>query len=520
MRDLYLGVDIGTSSSKGVLADSSGRLVARAAREHETSMPRPGWYEHDAESSWWGDFQFICHQLLAQTGERVAAVGVSGIGPCLLPIDDHFNPLRPAILYGVDTRAAVEIREIEDRYGKDTVLQRCGSPLTSQAVGPKLAWLHRHEPEVWQRMTRFVTASSYLVGKLTGEYVLDHHTASQCVPLYDLEHGCWIEEWADDLAPGIELPRLAWPGEVAGQITAEAASQTGLIAGTPVITGTVDAWSEALSVGVTRPGDVMLMYGTTMFIVAVVGSTPRDPRLWGTRGVFPGSYTAAAGMATSGALTTWLGGVAGAPTFEMLLQEAAATAAGADGLVALPYFAGERTPLFDERARGAVIGLTIRHTRGHLYRALLEATAYGVRHNLEAMAEAGISVKRTVAVGGGTRGSLWTQIVSDVCGLVQELPEEGAGASYGDALLAALATGAVADPSAWIRPAACVVPDSSNDEVYAQLYAIYRDLYPATRELTHRLADLQSSPAGGRGDHFPPSVRDGGEIPIANLGVK
>jgi xylulokinase len=487
--ELLLGIDLGTSSSKGVLATPAGEVVATAARPHELSLPRPGWAEHDAESVWWADFVALCRELAGDSPP--AAVCVSGIGPCLLAADASGRPLRPAILYGIDTRATAEIRELTERFGEDAIVERAGSRLTTQAVGPKLLWLRRHEPDVWERTAMLLMASSFAVWRLTGEYVLDHHSASQCDPLYDLGAGSWIPEWASEVAPGLELPRLVWPGEVAGTVTEAAASQTGLAAGTPVAAGTIDAWAEAASVGVRAPGETMLMYGTTMFIVAVVDEVRTHPGLWATNGVAPGTRSLAAGMATSGALTGWLRRIAGDPPFETLVAEAAAAPAGSGGLVVLPYFAGERTPIFDPHARGAVLGLTLSHGRGHLYRALLEATAYGVRHNLETMDEAGGRPERLVAVGGGTRGGLWTQIVSDVCGRPQDLPEHTIGAAYGDALLAGLATGVVEDGARWNPTAATVEPDAGRASLYEELYGIYRELYPATRDHAHRLAEMQ-----------------------------
>ncbi|MGH2802318.1 MAG: FGGY-family carbohydrate kinase, partial [Thermoleophilaceae bacterium] len=217
--------------------------------------------------------------------------------------------------------------------------------------------------------------------------------------------------------------------------------------------------------------------------------------LWATNGVEPDTRTLAAGMASSGALTAWLRELAGGPSYEELVEEAAAVAPGADGLVVLPYFAGERTPLFDPDARGVICGLTLSHGRTHLYRALLEATAYGVRHNLEEMDGVGGRSRRLVAVGGGTRGGLWTQIVSDVAGRPQELPAQTIGAAYGDALLAGRMAGLV-DPAAdWNPIASTVEPDALTGERYEQLYAIYRELYPATRAHAHALAGLQGHAA-------------------------
>ena len=491
MSKLLLGIDIGTSSSKGVLARPDGEVLAVATRPHDLSLPRPGWAEHDAETVWWADFLALCGELLPKADGQIGAVCVSGIGACLLPADSAGRSLRPAILYGIDTRATREIQELTERYGADRILERCGSLLTSQAVGPKLLWLRRNEPQVWEQTRHMFMANSLVVYRLTGQYVLDHHSASQCDPLYDLKENRWIEEWADEIAPGLPLPRLLWPAEVAGTVTRAASELTGIPEGTPVAAGTIDAWAEAASAGVLDPGDLMLMYGTTMFMVEVVTEPKPHSGLWSTAGVFEGTYSLAAGMATSGALTGWLRNIAGNPPFETLVEEASRVRPGSEGLVVLPYFAGERTPLFDPLARGVIAGLTLSHGRGHLYRALLEATAYGVRHILETMSEAGGGGRRLVAVGGGTKGGLWTQIVSSVVGREQVLPAETIGASYGDALLAAIASG-LAEPGArWNRTANVIEPDSGTRETYDQLYSLYRVLYPATRPVAHSLAEMQ-----------------------------
>ncbi|MEV7225685.1 FGGY family carbohydrate kinase [Polymorphospora sp. NPDC051019] len=481
-----LGVDIGTSSSKGVLTDPAGTVLATATRPHGVSRPRPGRVEHDPEAVWWADFVAVVADLLAAAPGPVAAVAVSGIGPCVLPATAGGRPLRPAILYGVDTRATAEIAELTDLIGADEIVRRGGNRLTSQAVGPKLAWIRRHEPDVWSRTRRFFMASSFLVHRLTGEYVLDHHSASQSDPLYDLHAQAWLDDLATEIAPGLELPRPLWPAETAGTVTAAAAAATGLPAGIPVTAGTVDAWAESVSVGATRPGDLMLMYGTTMFLTRVVPAPVVHPKMWATTGVFPGSFCVAGGMATSGAVVEWLRGLTGGTDYERLTAEAAAVPAGADGLVVLPYFAGERTPLFDERARGVVAGLTLDHGRGHLYRAVLEGTAYAVRHHLDEMAGSLAPPDRVIAVGGGAR-LLWTRIVSDVTGRPQLVPEQTIGASYGDAYLAGLAVGLVGRDEDWTRWAGRVEPDPATADTYRRGYTAYRDLYPATRDIVHTL---------------------------------
>lgn len=495
MRNLLLGLDIGTSSSKAVLATPEGELVASATRAHRLSLPRPGWAEHDPEAVWWSEVVSLCRELTRSQRDQIAAVGVSGIGPCVLPIGPDNKPLRPAILYGIDTRATREIEELTQLFGAEQILERCGSLLSSQAAGPKLLWLRRNEPEAWARTRRFLMASSFVVQRLTGEYVLDHHSASQCDPLYDILRHEWISEWAEEIAPGVELPPLLWPTEIAGEVTAEASAVTGLPAGVPVTAGTVDAWAEALSTGMHDPGDTMLMYGSTMFLVRTAERPAPRPEYWTTVGVFPDSYTAAAGMATSGALTAWFRELVGAPDYEDLLEEARRSSPGSAGLVALPYFAGERSPLFDPLARGAIVGLTLSHSRGDMYRALLEATAFGVRHILETMGSAGDA--RIFAVGGGLRGDLWVRIVSDVTQLEQLVPRETIGASYGDARLAGIASGLVGVDSAWNSIARSVEPNDQIGDQYTELYEIYRDLYPRLTEPMHRLAELQVAEAAG-----------------------
>lgn len=488
---LFVGIDIGTSSSKGVLVDSDGSVLARATRPHETSYPHPGWVEHDAETVWWQDFVGLARELVGHAdGRQLAGLAISGIGPVLLPADADGKPLRPAILYGVDTRAAREIDELTDELGAESILRRGGTPLSSQAVGPKWRWLARNEPDVFENTALFLMASSYLVYRLTGEYVLDHHSASQCDPMYDLRRADWAADWAEATAPGIELPRLAWPTEIVGTVTASAAAETGLPQGLPITTGTVDAWAEGTSVGVTEPGDTMVMYGTTMFLIQVLSDPRPHHGLWTTRGAFAGTYSLAAGMATSGAITDWLRKLVDGD-FGQLVDAAASVPAGSRGLLLLPYFAGERTPIFDPDARGVLAGLTTAHGLGEIYRSALEGIAYGVRHNLEAMRDSGGAASRLVAVGGGTQGGLWTQIVTDVAGTAQQVPAETIGAAYGDAVLAAVATGAEPDLAAWNPVAHTVYPDLDRARVYEQFYARYRQLYPATSEVAHFLAEQQ-----------------------------
>lgn len=484
-----LGIDIGTSSTKGVLTSHDGRVLAQADRPHEVSRPQPGWAEHDAEAVWWGEFCSLCRELAPQSDEPVVAVGVSGVGPAFLAADAHGDPLRPALLYGIDSRAMAEVAELTDLLGEDEIARRCsgggagliGSTLGADSVGPKIAWLRRHEPDVYARTRHLFMPASFIVHRLTGAYVLDPLSASGVDPLFDLVAERWIDDWAELLAPGLPLPELAWPGEGAGRVSAEAAAATGLPEGCVVAVGTRDSYGDAMSAGLTEPGDGLLIYGSTMTVLEV--TTDR-----GIPYLFPGTRNVTGAMATSGALSTWLAGITGAD-IGTLVAEAKATPAGADGLVVLPYLQGERSPLSDPDARGTLIGLTLHHTRGHLYRALLEASAYGLRHTLEALGSERLTHVR--AVGGGLRGGLWAQVISDVTGLTQHLTAQSAGACYGDAKLAGLAAGVTGRDDPWTQIVGTVEPDPSARGTYDALYAVYRDLHPATVDLQHRLSSHQ-----------------------------
>jgi len=486
---VVLGVDIGTSSSKGVLVALDGTVVATVVRSHSVDRPRPGWVEMGAEV-WWDEFASIARELVASAGEPVVAVGVSGMGPCVALADDSGAPLRPAILYGVDTRATAQIERLTASLGADEILSRGGSALSTQAAGPKIAWVAENEPDVFAAARKLFMPASWLAFKLTGEYVLDHQSASQCSPLYDSVAQQWYEPWAAPIVGQIELPRLVWADTVVGAVSAAASDETGLPAGIPVVSGTIDAWTEAVSVGAQTPGDLMLMYGTTMFLVNTIADRITIPELWGTVGAFEGTRNLAGGMATSGAITGWLRELFGSPDYPTLLTEAADSAPGAHGLLMLPYLAGERTPIADPDARGIIAGLTIEHTRGDLYRAALEATAMGVRHNVEAIRAAGGTIERVVAVGGGTQGDLWLQIVSDVTGLTQVVPSVTIGASYGAAFLAAGAVASV-DIGVWNAVERTVSPRRELAANYHELYSLYRELYPATASIVHVLAARQ-----------------------------
>jgi xylulokinase len=491
----YLGIDIGTFESKGVLVDETGAIAAQAARPHKMLVPQPGWAEHDPDKDWWGDFCFLSKKLIADSGvdpADIKSVGASAIGPCMLPVDAEGNALMNGVLYGVDTRAAREIEDLNRTLGEERILDRCGNALTSQSVGPKILWLKNNRPEIYDKAAKIVSSTTFIVQKLTGRCVMDHYTAANFSPLYVVDE----QRWSDDLNPGIvpldKLPEVAWSTDIAGQVTPAAAYATGLAIGTPVICGTIDAAAEAFSVGVLGAGDMMVMYGSTIFIITLTEERVKDARLWYAPWLFAGEHASMSGLATSGTLTHWFRDQFGrdldpATAFAELAQESMTSKPGANGLIFLPYFSGERTPIHDTHAKGTLFGLNLTHTRGDVYRALIEGIAYGTNHIFETYAEAGATPKRLMAVGGGTKNRVWLEATSNVSGLPQLLSEKSFGASYGNAFLAALAIGAVerGDIASWNTVESEVTPVTH--PAYAKNFSIFCRLYTQTRDLMAEL---------------------------------
>lgn len=507
-----LGIDVGTTTSKGVLVTLDGQVVASHAVPHALLTPQPGWAEEDAEGAWWGDVVQICQALLsnrALEAHQVAAVGISSLAPAMVPLDEAGRPLRPAILYGIDTRAKQEISDLmvmlADRGDP------CSPPLVSQDIGPKLLWYQRHEPALWAQTRRVLGAGGYIVWQLTGQAVMDNSTANGYRPFFDPANG---GHWRADRCAliGLDpawLPAVKRPWEIAGGVSPAAAALTGLAPGTPVSCGVMDILGDFLSGGVAEPGDCCIAYGTTMCVLAITPAPVTCPGLAGHFRWFDGQPAVIGGMATSAALTRWFRDEFGAPeraaeaaggpnAYATLGAAAAALPPGSDGLVALPYFAGERTPIQDSRARGLIIGLTLAHTRAHIYRALLEAVAYGLNHHFELFREAGVAIESAVAIGGGAQSEIWTQIVSDVGAIRQRVAASSPGAPLGAAYLAAYGSGLVSDWTTmrdhWLRFDREVTPDPAATRRYRDFYAVYRQLYPATREAMHRLADLAEQP--------------------------
>ncbi len=496
---LALGLDIGTTGVKGILIDAEGAMVAEATAPHDLLSPRPGWAEEDP-GAWWGGLCVVSRELAARApgGPRqIAAVGLSGMVPAIVLLDEAGRPLRPSIQQN-DARAHAEVEELRAALDQEAVLARTGSVTTAQHVGPRVRWVQRHEPEVWRRVRTVLGSYDYARLRLTGEPGLELNWAVES-GLWDVHAGAWIPEYVDaaGLSPG-QLPSVGYPDAGAGYVTPRASGETGLASGTPVATGSADHVASALAAGVTRPGDLLIKFGGAGDILYYTDRPHVDARFFLDAHDVPGRWLPNGCMAASGSLVKWLlteifGLEADATALAGLDRAAAELPPGAQGLVCLPYFLGEKTPIFDPLARGLFAGLTLSHGRAHLFRAVLEAVIFGFQHHVDLLSESGLEIERVFATNGGVRSGLWRGIAADVLGReVVSFPGHP-GSALGAAFVAGM-HGKLFDNwddiERFLRQRRVEQPDERRHEQYREVYGIYRRLYPLLKDEFSRLARL------------------------------
>jgi len=515
MKQYYLGVDIGTYSSKGVLVEAAtGEVIAEHSIEHSLEIPEPGWAEHDADQVWWCEFCQISQTLLTASNvrpEQIKCIGVSGLGACTLPIDASGRPLRKAILYGIDTRAQAEINELEEKFGLEKIFRISGMKLSSQSAGPKILWIKNHEPDVFRDTRYFLTSQAYLVYRLTGKATLDFFTMGDYTPMGDIRNNAWHRETTEYITPLEKLPTPSWSCDIAGEITPQASKLTGLAAGTPLIVGTTDAGAETISTGANQPGDLMIMFGSSFFLVLLTERLMPSEKFWATAWLDASAFALQAGTSTSGSLTRWFrdqfapleiaaqnqGGESAYASLARLLQD---SPPGARGLITLPYFEGERTPIYDPEARGVFFGLTLSHTRADIYRSILEGISFGIRHIIDTMVEGGVRPKRIIGAGGGTKNRGWMQIVADIANIEMMVLEKESSAAYGDAFMAGVGIDDYKNLSEnfkWVSEVSVIQPDPENHRKYMPSYEIFRQLYESTKDMMHQLTSIQRGQGTG-----------------------
>lgn len=492
----FLGFDVGTNSSKGTLINESGEVLYSSSVEHGFENPKPGYFEQDAEDVWWGDVCKLSKLIITNAVDDpnlIAGVGVSALGCDVVPVDKNCIPLRKAILYGIDSRGMEMIPELKDHYGSKYLEETMHRSFVSSDCAPKILWIKKNEPEIWKHTARFLTASSFLTAKLTGEYVIDYFLISCFNPLYDKNGNIRPEEEISFICKPEQLARSAGTTDIVGYITSEASKATGIPKGIPVVTGTDDSGAEAISSGVVSSGDLMLQLGSTAFMIYCTDKPVQIPMLSNSPYLVPGSYSVDGGTNTAGNLTKWIRDTmypdliqneksGGENTYKVLAQKASKITPGSDGVIVLPYFAGEQAPINDPYAKGVIFGLLMNHTRDHIYRAALEAVAYSVDQFLSLLKEYPLPLKTLICTGGGAKNDTWLQIIADVTGHSVQVPKYSIGASYGDALIAAIGVGAIADFSQlkkMIKADKEFRPDPSVSEIYSlrkkQFYRLYQD---------------------------------------------
>jgi xylulokinase len=460
MTETLVGIDVGTTGVKGVAISPRGKVLATAEEPYPLSTPYPGWSEQDPED-WWRATQ----ACLARLPE--GPIGFSGQMHGLVTLDADERVLRPAILWN-DQRTGAECAEIEERIGLARLIELTGNRALTGFTAPKLLWLRHHEPEVYARIAHILLPKDYVRLRLEGERAIDAADASGTL-LFDVAH----RRWSDEVLAALELPREWLPP----------------VFESTEVAGAGDQAAGALGVGIDVPGPLSVVLGTSGVVFGVLPAYNADPqaRLHTFCHAVPGTWHAMGVMLSAAGSLRWWSHTVGTEERD-LVAEAEAWAPGAEGLLFLPYLTGERTPHADPGARGAFVGLTVRHDRGALTRAVLEGVAYGLRDSLELLRELGFTAAVGRISGGGARSELWAEIVATVLGIPLERAAVDEGAAFGAALLAGVRSGRFADAheavAECVSVSGVVEPNASWTAVYDEGYERFRALYPAVRPLT------------------------------------
>jgi xylulokinase len=468
---VLVGLDVGTTGVKALALSPDGEVLARAERGYPLSTPRPGWSEQDPED-WWK----ASEAALADLGVEPAGIGLSGQMHGLVCLDSEERVLRPAILWN-DQRTGEECAEIEARVGLERLIALTGNRALTGFTAPKLLWLRRHEPEVYARIAHVLLPKDYVRLRLTGERAIDVADASGTL-LFDVAGRRWSREVLDAL----EFPE-AWLPEAL-----ESPAVSGRWGSVPVAAGAGDQPAAALGVGIDGVGPVSVVLGTSGVVLAALPAFQADPqaRVHVFCHAVPGGWQAMGVMLSAAGSLAWLRDIAGG-TYDELTAEAALWEPGAEGLTFLPYLQGERTPHADPGARGAFTGLSLRHDRGALARAVLEGVAYGLRDSLDLLRGLGVEAEVGRVSGGGARSDLWLRIVASALGIPLERTVSEEGSAYGAALLGGVAAGVFADVheavAACVRVRDTVEPEPGWREAYEEGHRRYQALYPALRHL-------------------------------------
>lgn len=489
MSAYLMGIDIGTSACKVAIFSPGGEALAQTLSEYPVFYPQPGWAEQDP-ADWWAGVCKAVRRALEESGvspAQIAAVGVDGQSWSAIAVDAQGQPLCNTPIW-TDTRARAECDEIRAILPEEKLFEVCGNPIQPSYTLPKILWYRNHRPDVLGRTAHILQSNSFIVMRLTGAVTQDR-SQGYGLCCYDMRRGQWDMDVARAL--GIRdglLPPLVDCHQVVGQVTAAAAAQTGLAAGTPVVAGGLDAACGTLGAGVVRPGEAQEQGGQAGGMSLCIGSYAADPRLILSAHVAPGRWLLQGGTTGGGGALKWLREQCCPElSFEQMSDLAATVPAGSEGVLFLPYMAGERSPIWDPNACGVFYGLGFAKTRAHLIRAVMEGVGYALRHNLEVAREAGAQAGTLRAMGGSANSRVWTQLKADITGQPIEVPASDTATTLGAALLAGVGVGVYPDLEAAVAQTVAVrrahVPDSAIRAVYDRGYGRYRELYERLRPM-------------------------------------
>ncbi len=496
-----LGIDISTTGAKALLINKTGQVISSATSPLSLSTPRPLWSEQDP-GDWWVGIRQSIREALAKAdvnSSDIAAIGLTGQMHGLVLLDQQGQVLRPAILWN-DQRTGEQCAEIRARLGKERLIQITGNDALTGFTAPKILWVQQNEPEVWAKARHILLPKDYIRFKLTGEFAVDRAGGAGTI-LFDLK----TRTWSDEVVTALEIPRDMLPPtyegpEITGQINDRAASETGLVVGTPVVGGGGDQAAQAVGVGAVQPGIIALTLGTSGVVFAATEAPLVEPqgRLHAFCHAVPGRWHFMGVMlSAAGSLQWYRDTLAPGVSFDDLVDEAANIPPGSEGLLFLPYLTGERTPHPDPLARGAWVGLTVRHTRAHITRSVLEGVAFGIKDSFTLIQASGLAAIEQVRIsGGGAKSPLWRQIMADVLEAELVTVNTTEGAAFGAALLAAVGAGlydSVVDAcEATIQVTGRTSPYASAATIYRDYYPRYRALYPALAAEFAAMANLVS----------------------------
>ena len=500
MPKKVLGIDVGTGGTRAVLLDDSGRVVASATSEHAPiSAPQIGWAEQDPHDWWRATCAAVkeCLQVARVRPEDVAAIGLTGQMHGMVLLDAAGEVLRPSIIW-CDQRTDPQGRAITEKVGARRLIELTANPALTNFTLTKIWWVQQHEPQIWARARTILLPKDYVRFRLTGARAIDVADASGTL-LLDVANRRWSAPMMElSHVPAEFLPQVFESPEITGEISEDGARATGLCTGTPVVAGAGDQAAGAVGMGIVRPGAVSATIGTSGVVFAATSAPTLDPhgRIHTFCHAVPGRWHVMGVTQSAGYSLRWFRDEFCAcpdgkrASYDQLTAEAAKTNPGADGLIWLPYLMGERTPHLDPDARGALVGLTAQHTRGHVVRAILEGVAFSLRDTLTIFRELKLPIESTRLGGGGARGALWRQIQADVYGMPVEILEAEEGGAFGAGLLAGVGVGVwpsveTACEKA-IRVAQRVEPDPHRVAIMNRQYEEYRSLYPALKDTFHR----------------------------------